>query len=87
MGNKIEAKRIARKAGVDLIPGSPDKVTAEDPDFLKNARRIGYPLIVKASAGGGGKGMRIVTHEENPTHLHATTEPGPLGVAPHKSPV
>ncbi len=64
MGNKIEAKKIARKAGVSLIPGSPDHVAPEDPELSKIARRIGYPIIVKASAGGGGKGMRIVTHEE-----------------------
>ena len=64
MGNKIEAKKIARKAGVNLIPGSPENVHPEDPELPKIARRIGYPVIVKASAGGGGKGMRIVTHEE-----------------------
>ncbi|OGR51422.1 MAG: acetyl-CoA carboxylase biotin carboxylase subunit, partial [Elusimicrobia bacterium GWA2_38_7] len=64
MGNKIQAKKIARKAGVELIPGSEDPVTPEDPNLLKLARKIGYPLIVKASGGGGGKGMRIVTHEE-----------------------
>ncbi|MBI2118649.1 MAG: acetyl-CoA carboxylase biotin carboxylase subunit [Elusimicrobia bacterium] len=64
MGNKIQAKKIARKAGVELIPGSEDPVSPEDPNLLKLARKIGYPLIVKASGGGGGKGMRIVTHEE-----------------------
>ncbi len=64
MGNKIEAKKIARKAGVNLIPGSPEAVSPDDPELSKIARRIGYPVIVKASAGGGGKGMRIVTHEE-----------------------
>ena len=64
MGNKIEAKRIAKEAGIDLIPGSNGGVSPEDPDLPKIARKIGYPLIVKASGGGGGKGMRIVTHEE-----------------------
>src|SRR3989338_4475265 len=64
MGNKIEAKKIAKKAGVELIPGSQDSVSPADPDLLKLARKIGYPLIVKAAGGGGGKGMLIVTHEE-----------------------
>jgi acetyl-CoA carboxylase biotin carboxylase subunit len=64
MGDKIEAKKIAKKAGVALIPGSEGAVSPEDPDLPKLARKIGYPLIVKASGGGGGKGMRIVTHEE-----------------------
>lgn len=64
MGDKIEAKKIAKKAGAELIPGSPDAVSPDDPELLKLARKIGYPLIVKASGGGGGKGMRIVTHEE-----------------------
>lgn len=64
MGNKIEAKKIAKKAGVDLIPGSEDSVSPDDPNLQKLARKIGFPLIVKAAGGGGGKGMRIVTHEE-----------------------
>lgn len=64
MGNKIEAKKIAKKAGLDLVPGSQEAVSPQDPDLPKLARKIGYPLIVKASGGGGGKGMRIVTHEE-----------------------
>ncbi len=64
MGNKIEAKKIARESGCDLIPGSPNGVTPDDPEMLKLARKIGYPMIVKAAGGGGGKGMRIVTHEE-----------------------
>lgn len=64
MGNKIEAKKIAKSAGVDLIPGSDNSISPEDADLPKLARKIGYPLIVKAAGGGGGKGMRIVTHEE-----------------------
>lgn len=64
MGNKIEAKKIARNAGVDLIPGSENGISPQDPALPKLARKIGYPLIVKAAGGGGGKGMRIVTHEE-----------------------
>ena len=51
MGDKLEAKRLARAAGIPLLPSS------EDPS---DARSIGYPLIVKAAGGGGGKGMRVV---------------------------
>lgn len=64
MGNKIEAKKIAKEAGVDLIPGSEDSISPDDLNLPKLARKIGFPLIVKAAGGGGGKGMRIVTHEE-----------------------
>ncbi|MBI1979691.1 MAG: acetyl-CoA carboxylase biotin carboxylase subunit, partial [Elusimicrobia bacterium] len=64
MGNKIEAKKIAKKSGVELIPGSENGVNPDDPNLSKLARKIGYPLIVKAAGGGGGKGMRVVTHEE-----------------------
>ena len=64
MGHKIEAKKIAREAGIELIPGSNGVVSADDPELPKIARKIGYPVIVKACGGGGGKGMRIVTREE-----------------------
>jgi len=61
MGDKIESKRLAAEAGVSTIPGAPGEIeTAED--ARKAADKIGYPVMVKASAGGGGKGMRIV-HE------------------------
>ncbi len=61
-GDKLEAKRIAQKAGVPLVPGSPDVKDLEEAS--KFARRIGYPLLIKASKGGGGKGMRIVRSDE-----------------------
>lgn len=58
MGDKIESKKIAKEAGVNTIPGFegvvPDVETAK-----KVAQSIGYPVMIKASAGGGGKGMRI----------------------------
>ncbi len=50
------------EAGLPVVPGSPDAVTSEE-EGLKLAREIGYPLMVKASAGGGGRGMRIVRNE------------------------
>jgi 3-methylcrotonyl-CoA carboxylase alpha subunit len=59
MGSKSEAKALMEKAGVPLVPGYHG--TEQDPAFLqKEADRIGYPVLIKASAGGGGKGMRIV---------------------------
>jgi acetyl-CoA carboxylase biotin carboxylase subunit len=58
MGDKIESKRLAAAAGVPTVPGSDGAVeTAED--ALREAEQIGYPVLLKASAGGGGKGMRI----------------------------
>ena len=59
MGLKAESKRLMEKAGVPLVPGYHG--AAQDPALLhKEADRIGYPVLIKASAGGGGKGMRIV---------------------------
>jgi acetyl-CoA carboxylase biotin carboxylase subunit len=58
MGDKIESKRLAREAGVPTVPGSADAVASAD-EAMAEAERIGYPVLLKASAGGGGKGMRI----------------------------
>ncbi len=58
MGDKIESKKLAHGAGVNTIPGHMG-VIADDKEALKIARKIGYPVMIKASAGGGGKGMRI----------------------------
>ena len=58
MGDKIESKLLAQKAGVSVAPGY-DGALTNDEDALKVAHEIGYPVMVKASAGGGGKGMRI----------------------------
>src|ERR1043165_3808642 len=62
MGDKIEARRVMHEAGLPVVPGSPGAVTSEE-EGLKLAREIGFPLMVKASAGGGGRGMRIVRSE------------------------
>lgn len=64
MGDKITAREIMKKAGVPVVPGSEGPVSADDANVFKIAKKIGYPLIIKASAGGGGKGMRIVNSEE-----------------------
>jgi acetyl-CoA carboxylase biotin carboxylase subunit len=63
MGNKVEARRAMQEAGVPILPGSPEPLESEE-EALKLAREIGFPVIVKASAGGGGRGMRIVRSEE-----------------------
>ncbi|MFA7428667.1 MAG: biotin carboxylase N-terminal domain-containing protein [Rhodospirillaceae bacterium] len=59
MGSKIEARRIAEEAGVPVVPGF-DGASATAEDIAAAAARIGYPVMVKASAGGGGRGMRRV---------------------------
>jgi propionyl-CoA carboxylase alpha chain len=63
MGDKIESKKIARAAGVSTVPGVLEAIS--DPkEALKIAESIGYPVIIKAAAGGGGKGMRIVRNAD-----------------------
>ncbi len=63
MGDKAEARKIMRDYGVPVTPGSDGCVSPDDPGLFKIARKIGYPVIVKAKAGGGGKGMRVVKEE------------------------
>ena len=62
MGDKIESKKLAKKAGVNVVPGGVDAVSTLA-DAKKQAAKIGYPVMIKAAAGGGGKGMRIVRNE------------------------
>jgi acetyl-CoA carboxylase biotin carboxylase subunit len=62
MGNKAQARRAAQQAGVPTLRGSDGPVT-EGPEALAVAAEVGYPLVVKASAGGGGRGIRLVTDE------------------------
>jgi len=63
LGDKVSAKRIAREAGTPVFPGSEGAIEEED-EAVEAAEEIGYPVIVKAAAGGGGRGMRIV-HSRN----------------------
>ncbi|MCK9278288.1 MAG: ATP-grasp domain-containing protein, partial [Methanoculleus sp.] len=63
LGSKIGSKRMMHEAGVPVLPGTPDGVTCLD-EAKKVAADIGYPVVVKASAGGGGIGMHIVESEE-----------------------
>src|SRR5690606_6903492 len=62
MGDKIESKRRAQQAGVSTVPGHPEAV-ADEAEAAHVAAEIGYPVMIKASAGGGGKGMRIARDE------------------------
>lgn len=62
MGNKANAREMMRKANVPIVPGS-DGFLVTDEEVLETAEQIGYPVIVKAVAGGGGKGMRVVESE------------------------
>ncbi|MXO85097.1 ATP-grasp domain-containing protein [Altererythrobacter aurantiacus] len=62
MGDKIESKRLAKEAGVNTVPGSPDAI-ADTEEALQWANEIGYPVMMKASAGGGGKGMRLAWND------------------------
>ncbi|MEZ6186699.1 MAG: acetyl-CoA carboxylase biotin carboxylase subunit [Planctomycetota bacterium] len=62
MGDKVTAKEIAKRAGVPLIPGSEGLVETEQ-DALKIAHEIGFPVIIKATAGGGGRGMRVAHND------------------------
>ncbi len=70
MGNKAEARKTMKNANVPIIPGS-DGIVENDAEALKTAREIGFPVIIKASSGGGGKGMRVVHSEASLPHLFA----------------
>lgn len=63
MGDKARAKDTAAKAGVPVIPGSKGTIQSEQ-DAFKTASRMGYPIRLKATAGGGGRGIRVVHNEE-----------------------
>lgn len=63
MGDKIESKRLAQDAGVSTVPGHPDIVPDVD-TAVRIASEVGFPVMIKASAGGGGKGMRIARDED-----------------------
>ena len=62
MGNKISAKKLAKKVGLPIVPGSEGPI-GNDPK--EEAKAIGYPIIIKAASGGGGRGMRIVNSESD----------------------
>jgi len=70
MGDKVEARRTMQAAGVPILPGSPDPIESTE-EAAQLAREIGFPVIIKAAAGGGGRGMRIVRQE---SELHGSLE-------------
>ena len=71
MGDKIEAKRTAKRLGIPCVPGSDGGVTSDD-EALRIGREIGYPLLVKAAAGGGGRGMKVARTEDDLSMALAT---------------
>jgi len=62
LGDKVEARKLARKAKVRIVPGS-DGAIEDEKEALKLANKIGYPVMIKAAAGGGGRGMRVAHNE------------------------
>src|SRR4029079_19210090 len=63
MGDKISAKVAMAKAGVPCVPGTEGALPEDPKEIVKLARSIGYPVIIKAAGGGGGRGMRVVHTE------------------------
>lgn len=73
MGNKVSAIKAMKSAGIPCIPGSNEALTGDSERNLKIARQIGYPVLIKASGGGGGRGMRVVAHEDDLINFIAMT--------------
>ncbi|HSI42632.1 MAG TPA: acetyl-CoA carboxylase biotin carboxylase subunit [Xanthobacteraceae bacterium] len=75
MGDKIEAKKTARRLGIPCVPGSEGGISTDE-EALKVAAEIGYPVLVKAAAGGGGRGMKVARSEDELSGAlsHARTE-------------
>ncbi len=73
MGDKAKARELLLKHGLPVLPGSPGELHNEN-DALEAARKIGFPVIIKASAGGGGRGMRVVNREEDLVRAFQTAQ-------------
>jgi len=71
MGDKVEARRTMKEAGVPILPGSPEPIQSLD-EAMAIVGEIGFPVIIKAAAGGGGRGMRIVREESELEHALET---------------
>lgn len=65
MGDKVSAKDAMKKAGVPTVPGSDGPLPEDEKQAIEIAREVGYPVIIKAAGGGGGRGMRVVYKEED----------------------
>ncbi len=72
MGDKIEAKKTVKRLGIPVVPGSDGEVR-ENEEAMRVASEIGYPVIIKAAAGGGGRGMRVVNSEKEMKQALQTT--------------
>jgi acetyl-CoA carboxylase biotin carboxylase subunit len=75
MGDKVSAKTAMIKAGVPVVPGSEGSLPESTDEIIKIARTVGYPVIVKASGGGGGRGMRVVHTEAALLNAVSMTRP------------
>lgn len=64
MGDKVKAKEAMIKAGVPVVPGSEGELPLDSKEVIKIAKKVGYPIIIKAVSGGGGRGMRVVHAED-----------------------
>ncbi|MEY4753915.1 MAG: hypothetical protein RJA44_1590 [Pseudomonadota bacterium] len=73
MGDKVSAKDAMVKAGVPTVPGVPGELPEDPKEIVRIAREIGYPVIIKAAGGGGGRGMRVVHAEASLIHAVQTT--------------
>ena len=73
MGDKVAAKQAMIKSGVPCVPGSEGALPDDPKEIVKSARAIGYPVIIKAAGGGGGRGMRVVHTEAALLHAVQTT--------------
>ena len=73
MGDKVSAKDAMRATGVPVVPGSEGALPDDPREIVKIARSVGYPVIIKASGGGGGRGMRVVNTEAALLHAVTTT--------------
>ena len=73
MGDKVAAIQAMKALGIPCVPGSSDPIGSDDEDTLRMAREIGYPIIIKAAGGGGGRGMRVVHTESHLLNAIAMT--------------
>ncbi len=80
MGDKISAIKVMRRAGIPCLPGSEGPLTTDEGETAKLAARIGYPVIIKAAGGGGGRGMRVV-HTEAALHNAVSVTRAEAGAA------
>ncbi|NQT35108.1 acetyl-CoA carboxylase biotin carboxylase subunit [bacterium] len=71
LGNKVESRKAMTAAGIPVIPGMREGLSLDDKNLMKEAERIGFPVLVKAASGGGGKGMRVV---DDPADLKSSIE-------------